>query len=354
MLEIIKESFFSWLWLFGAPIKDFNILWIIIPIYVSWFFTEFFQEKKGTGFGNAITNGAVCIWVAIDWFRHITNGLTSGLIDADYTLYVKYGFAGFILIFGIIVIVKGLQRKKFAHFAGRIRVISYILIMFTPIIYQTAEIKAINIIPIFVFFPLFYFFLEIIVRIIPDSKAFEEDIGESNEKKSEPLNFDSKPSFDDKKLDFGSDNPNLFGEKNQTNNDNVDELNNIQNNLTNPNINSSTDPSMNPFANQPQPKIQQNQAPPNQQQNSVQKPEQDLYEEDPFADAPVESYDENIFDEPTFPENNPPQTERPNNETQSQNSNQQSNQEEYKEPDFNELPDNNEEIWEKIKRKNQL
>ena len=346
MLEIIREAFFSWLWLFGAPIKDTNILWIIVPIYVSWFFTEFFQEKKGTGFGNAITNGAVCIWVAVDWFRYITNGLTAGTIDTDYTLYIKYGFSAFILVFGILIIVKGLQRKKFAHFGGRIRVITYILVMFTPIIYETAEIKPMNIVPIFVFFPVFYFLLEIIVRIMPDSKAFEEDKGESTEKKNEPLNFDSKPSFDTKKPEpqLGGENP--FGGPIENNKNPLGEFGK--------NNNIPTDPNINPFNKQPTPNMQQGQVGANQAQQQMPQQTQQNIEEDPFADSPTDSYEENIFDEPTFPENNQPQPEQPKNEPQPKNNNQQSNKEEYKEPNFDELPNNNEEIWEKIKRKNQL
>ena len=174
-LTLLQESFTSWLWLFGAPIRDTNILWILVPIWVSWFFTEFFQEKRGTGFGNAITNGGVSIWVAIDWSRHLTNSLASGDIATDYTLYVKFALSAFVLVYGIVVIVKGLKRKKFASIGGRIRVITYILVMFTPIIYDTSQINLMNIVSILIYFPVFYFLLEIIERIVPDSKALATD-----------------------------------------------------------------------------------------------------------------------------------------------------------------------------------
>ena len=174
-LTLLQESFTSWLWLFGAPIRDTNILWILVPIWVSWFFTEFFQEKRGTGFGNAITNGGVSIWVAIDWSRHLTNSLASGDIATDYTLYVKFALSAFVLVYGIVVIVKGLKRKKFASIGGRIRVITYILVMFTPIIYDTSQINLMNIVSIMIYFPVFYFLLEIIDSIVPDSKALTTD-----------------------------------------------------------------------------------------------------------------------------------------------------------------------------------
>lgn len=180
ILDTILDAFSSWLWLFGAPIKDFNVLWIIIPIWISWFFTEFFQEKRGTGFGNAITNGAIPIWVAIDWSRYITRGLAEETVMTDFTLYVKYGLAAFILIYGLVVIIEGLHKKEFAHFGGRIRVITYFLVMFTPIIYGTAAISVMNIVSIFVFFPVFYLLIELIVRVIPDSAALSADKGEDS------------------------------------------------------------------------------------------------------------------------------------------------------------------------------
>ena len=330
MLNIIRDAFFSWLWLFGAPIKDANILWIIIPIYVSWFFTEFFQEKKGTGFGNAITNGAVCIWVAIDWFRHITNGLTDGLIDTDYTLYVKYGFSAFILIFGIIVIIKGLQRKKFAHFGGRIRVITYILVMFTPIIYETAEINVMNVVPIFVFSPIYYLLLELIVFIVPDSKALEEDKSEDKPKPTEDPFKKPESSY---KADFNS----VSGDVSNPFDTNKDLPN--KENLTSGNAFNSeqNEKRANPFEN-PKPFMANNKIP---QDNQPKQTNDEIIEND------------NPFDEPLFPENNQPQPEQPNNETQPQQNSQEITQE-YREPNFDELPNNNEEIWEKIKRKNQL
>ncbi|MBI4176857.1 MAG: hypothetical protein HY516_00660 [Candidatus Aenigmarchaeota archaeon] len=47
--------------LFFAPFAKGNadILWIIIPIYISWALAEYYQEKTGTSIGNAISNGFV-------------------------------------------------------------------------------------------------------------------------------------------------------------------------------------------------------------------------------------------------------------------------------------------------------
>ncbi len=220
--SLAQEAFVSWLWLFGAPIRDLNMLWILVPIWVSWFFTEFFQEKRGTGFGNAITNGGVSIWVAIDWTRYLTNSLSGGEASMGASIYIKFALCAFLLIYGIIVIVKGLKRDKFASIGGRIRVITYILVMFTPIIYGTADINVMNMTAILVFFPIFYFVLEGVDRIVPDSKALatDKDIpdskAESSAKPSDPFAKDAfgtqapgeKPT---QGIDNSQDNP--FGPK---------------------------------------------------------------------------------------------------------------------------------------------
>ena len=242
--DLLLEAFISWLWLFGAPIRDANILWIIVPIWVSWFFTEFFQEKKGTGFGNAITNGGVSLWVAIDWTRHLTYGISRDEVTLGLNLYIKFALCAFVLIYGIVVIVKGLKGKKFASIGGRIRVITYILVMFSPFIYDTAQINLMNIISIFAFFPLFYFLLELIDKIVPDSKALEIDKSKSDDsfdshkdlhKENDPFasSMDTKPeSLNDSNLGQPTTAPtgNPFSDSNPNQEANMQNLdNNSQN-----------------------------------------------------------------------------------------------------------------------------
>ena len=42
--------------------------------HLNWISTEIFQEKIGTGLGNAISNATVIFWVSIDWTRLLVNG----------------------------------------------------------------------------------------------------------------------------------------------------------------------------------------------------------------------------------------------------------------------------------------
>src|SRR3989338_10149689 len=77
-LPFAGEAFVDWLSLFAAPFSRPDMLWVIIPIWGVWVFSEFFQEKKGTSFGNAITNGAVMLFVGVDWIRHIARDINAG------------------------------------------------------------------------------------------------------------------------------------------------------------------------------------------------------------------------------------------------------------------------------------
>lgn len=178
VLVFIWDLVREWLWLFAAPVRDINVIWILIPIWISWFFTEFFQEKKGTHFGNAITNGAIPVWVAIDWSRYLTNFLVDK--EPVTNVVLKFALCGLILVYGFFVIIEGLRAKAFVHIAGRIRVITYILVMFTPIIYGVVEFSWMLILSIIVMFPVFYFIIELIARITPDSLAFKKDEGDSD------------------------------------------------------------------------------------------------------------------------------------------------------------------------------
>ena len=54
---------------------------------------EFFQEKKGTSFGNAISNGAFPLWVAFDWSRYLTGQIVAGTISFSFMLFIKYFIA---------------------------------------------------------------------------------------------------------------------------------------------------------------------------------------------------------------------------------------------------------------------
>jgi len=169
--------FLVWLSLFAAPFKNTQLLWIIIPIWLAWFFSEFFQEKKGTSFGNAVSNGVVPIWVTVDWSRFLIEEISASHLKFSFSLFMKFFLCLLVLVYGLVIIIQGIKAKKFIRYFGRIREVTYVLVMFTPLIYGVVETSWTAILAIIVFFPLFYFLIEMIDHLTPNSPALEEDAG---------------------------------------------------------------------------------------------------------------------------------------------------------------------------------
>lgn len=172
ILASLLELFLGWLYLFAAPFLDPSLLWIIVPVYISWVFNEFYQEKIGTSFGNAITNGAVLIWAGVDWAR-TTTGLFH--VDAFGLILFKFILCFISVALGIFIIIEGVHMKRIVKFLGRSRNITYFILVFTPFVYNVAELSIWALIVIILFFPIYYLVIEIIDRIIPNPKIYQED-----------------------------------------------------------------------------------------------------------------------------------------------------------------------------------
>lgn len=178
VLLFLWDLFKDWLLIFISPFKKPEMFWIIIPIWISWFFAEFFQEKKGTSFGNAISNGVIPLFVGIDWGRYITSQLTAHLAKFSYIIAVKYAICLIAIAYGLSIIIFGIKARQFVHFYGRIREVTYILVMFSPIVYGIIELNWKFLLSIVLFFPLFYYLIEIIDRMLPTPKIYEYDKGQ--------------------------------------------------------------------------------------------------------------------------------------------------------------------------------
>jgi hypothetical protein len=174
-LEFLLDLFLSWLKLFSAPFTNYQLLWIIVPIYLNWIFTEVYQEKKGTSLGNAISNGFVPLWVGVDWGKTTYMMLQAGSIELNSIFWTKMIFSSLMIIYGIIIIILGIRVKKITHVLGKIRVVTYASLMFTPIFYGIVQLEWKILIGIAAFFPIFYFLIELIDRKLPDPKTYEDD-----------------------------------------------------------------------------------------------------------------------------------------------------------------------------------
>ena len=170
----VLNLFLDWLSIFAAPFKQPEMFWIIIPIWVNWFFTEFFIEKYGTSFGNAIGNGVIPILASVDWTRYLYRLLSEGIIELTFGVFLKFSLSAFVFGYGIFVIIAGIRIKRIVFYLGRIRWITYVLIMVTPIIYNVIKFNLRTFFVMVLFFPLYYWVIEVFDRITPEPRVYRE------------------------------------------------------------------------------------------------------------------------------------------------------------------------------------
>ncbi|MFH1063812.1 MAG: hypothetical protein V1729_01890 [Candidatus Woesearchaeota archaeon] len=179
------DLFTTWLsTLFVAPFRHTDMLWLLIPIWISWFFAEFFQEKHGTSMGNAITNSVVVIWGSIDCARQTVRLITTGMLTSTGSIIIRFLIITIILTYGVAIIVLGLKGNKVIKYIGRVREVTYAFAIFTPVFYNAVPLTLKHVIGALLFFPLFYFAIELIDRYTPNPKAVVEDMEEGGASKS--------------------------------------------------------------------------------------------------------------------------------------------------------------------------
>ena len=151
------------------------MLWIIVPIWGVWMFSEFFQEKKGTSFGNAISNGATMLFVGVDWARYIIRQLSASNLELGGKSITLMVVAAAVLIYGLAIILLGIKANRLVRVIGRVRETTYFMVMFSPVIYGVEDLSLRTVAVILAFFPVFYIIVEIFDRLMPTPNTFEED-----------------------------------------------------------------------------------------------------------------------------------------------------------------------------------
>lgn len=186
----LLDLFLQWLKaIFVVPFQNLDMLWILIPVWAAWFFTEFFQEKQGTKMGNAITNSVVVLWGSIDCARQTTYWMASHAREF-LQIFLRYFLIGLIFTYGVIIIWFGLKGNKLIRFIARIREVTYVFAIFVPIFYNAIPISWNYILGAIVFFPIFYFMIELVDRYAPNPTAVLIDMGIMGEREKK---YDSPP-----------------------------------------------------------------------------------------------------------------------------------------------------------------
>ena len=206
------------LWLttiFVMPFQTMDMLWLLVPVWLGWFFAEFFQEKVGTSMGNAISNSVIILWGGIDCARQTVRLLNEGVIVFGWEVVVRFALILILFGYGVTIVILGLKGNKIIKYIGRVREVTYAFAIFTPIYYNAMPLTLSHIIAAVLFFPLFYFAIELIDRYTPNPKAIAEDLeegggGSGGEKKQD--SFGSLGGSGSSGGGFGSDAGGMGGE----------------------------------------------------------------------------------------------------------------------------------------------
>ncbi len=167
--NFVKEIFKRFLIIILAPLYEFEVIWSLIPVYLTWFITDILAERKGVDPTSAVQNGFTALWIGMDWMHQLTR---KGISSIELSSMPYFVFPIFMILWGCIAIYAGLWRKWYMGFIARIREVSYAQIVLTPIIYKLVPLDFLSIISVIVFFPLMYGVMEAINRIA--DKFFEK------------------------------------------------------------------------------------------------------------------------------------------------------------------------------------
>ena len=164
--------------LFIIPFRFADMLWLLIPIWATWFFAEFFQEKKGTSMGNAITNSVIVLWGSVDCTRQTVRLITEGTLTSVGDIVLRFLIIALIFGYGVTIVTLGLKGNKVIKYIGRVREVTYAFAVFAPVFYNAVPLTFTHVIAAVLFFPLFYFIIELLDRYTPNPKAVVEDLAE--------------------------------------------------------------------------------------------------------------------------------------------------------------------------------
>jgi len=172
-----------------TPFQTLDMLWVLVPVWLGWFFAEFFQEKKGTSMGNAITNSIIIVWGSIDCSRQTVRLISTGVLTNFWSIFARFTIIALILAYGVLIIFFGWKGNPIIKRIGRVREVTYIFAMFVPVFYNVISLSLKHILAAIIFFPLFYFTIELLDKFTPNPKAMIEDIEEGGKVNLQNKNF---------------------------------------------------------------------------------------------------------------------------------------------------------------------
>lgn len=170
ILSVVWSIFQREFMLFAAPFYIPDSLWVILPIYLNWLVTEYFQEKRGVDFPNAICNGFVMLWVGVDWLRTSVRMYPTPVSE----IILRVILSLFCVIYGAVVMLEGARGSSLTFYFGRIREVTYFLLVLTPVFYGFVPPDLVTLVAIVMFFPVFYLGVLIVDELLPSPKVLDK------------------------------------------------------------------------------------------------------------------------------------------------------------------------------------
>jgi hypothetical protein len=175
------ELFKLWIQtIFVVPFQNTDMLWLLVPVWLGWFFTEFFQEKTGTSMGNAMSNSVIILWACVDCTRQTTGLMAENIITGTLNIIIRFTIITIVFAYGILLVYLGWKGNKLIKRIGRVREVTYLFVIFTPVFYNAINLSWELILAAIIFFPLFYFAIELVDRYTPNPKAIVEDMEDND------------------------------------------------------------------------------------------------------------------------------------------------------------------------------
>ena len=113
-----------WLSLIIAPIKDFNALWGVIPLYVDGFLMNYYEQDTRS---RLLTGGFIISFVGLDWARRLYQTVP---IQFDIRWILVFIFLGYGVLALIVVLLK---KMTLVRLLGKRKFVNYFGISFYPL-----------------------------------------------------------------------------------------------------------------------------------------------------------------------------------------------------------------------------
>ncbi len=122
-IEMIIESFETWLLLLVFPFSDIAIWWRMIPIYLNGLLSAIYSLPSNSG---SVFAGVVALWAGADWIRTYMTG-------SIYATQLNWIIAIIFLVYGGLGLLVGILKKRGFYWFFRRTILTFFAISLYPI-----------------------------------------------------------------------------------------------------------------------------------------------------------------------------------------------------------------------------